>query len=292
MKHNSAGNKSKGKFGGKGSIRPTQDQHDPIRAKKHLGQHFLKDMYIAESVTKLASGHKGYTTLLEIGPGTGVLSQFLVKNPQFDLWMVDIDAESVSYLHQHYPAFKDKTILGDFLSWDLPTQFAGPIGIVGNFPYNISSQIFFKVLDNKEQVMEVVCMLQKEVAERLCSPPGNKDYGILSVLLQAWYDMEYCFTVDEHVFSPPPKVKSGVIRVRRNNRTELPCNPVLFKQVIKQGFNNRRKTLRNALRGLNLAPEVWTEPEIQHWLDKRAEQLGVEDFIVLTQALTPAMLAR
>lgn len=266
-----------------------QDNSDPIAAKKHLGQHFLKDLSIAEDIARLCSNHNSYKTLLEIGPGTGVLTQFLVDQPQFDLWLVDVDGESIDYLNKHYPTLSAQTLHDDFLKWDLKQKFSGPIGIVGNFPYNISSQIFFKVLDHLDQVHEVVGMLQKEVAERLCSPPGNKDYGILSVLLQAWYDMEYCFTVHEHVFSPPPKVKSGVIRLRRNDRTELPCDARLFKQVVKQGFNNRRKTLRNALKGLTLTPEAFEQDSIKPMLDKRAEQLDVEAFIKLTLLLSPYM---
>lgn len=280
---------SKPGFGGKKSgprLVKHQDRTDPIRAKKHLGQHFLTDMSIAKQIVELLSGHLGYTSVLEIGPGTGVLTQFLVEKP-YQLKLVDVDAESVQYLHKHYPQLADATILGDFLTWNLNEQFQSPTAIVGNFPYNISSQIFFKVLDYKDLVPEVVGMLQKEVAERLCSPPGNKDYGILSVLLQAWYDMEYCFTVPETVFSPPPKVKSGVIRIRRNGRTALPCDEKFFKQIVKQGFNNRRKTLRNALKGLNFAPAQWEAEQVQPILDRRAEQLSVEEFIELTLLLTP-----
>lgn len=277
-------------FGRLNRRQENQDESDPVRAKKHLGQHFLKDEHIAREITALPKGN--YKILLEIGPGTGILTQYLVKTTPYDLWMVEIDAESVTYLHKHYPQLADQIILGDFLDWDLSAKFPDPIGIIGNFPYNISSQIFFKVLDHINRVEEVVCMLQKEVAVRLCSKPGNKDYGILSVLLQTWYYLEYCFTVDEHVFSPPPKVKSGVIRLKRNKRETLPISESFYKHVIKQGFNNRRKTLRNALKGLNLAPEVWAKAEIQHWLDLRAEQLGVEDFIQLAINLEPFLLVQ
>lgn len=277
-----------------------QDATDPIRAKKHLGQHFLNDMGIAEQITTTLTGHGGYKTLLEVGPGTGVLTQFLANwanEPDKQFWLVDVDKESVAYLHKNYPELATTTLHDDFLKWDLSKKFQSPIGIIGNFPYNISSQIFFKVLDHVDLVPEVVGMLQKEVAERLASPPGNKDYGILSVLLQVWYDIEYCFTVPEHVFSPPPKVKSGVIRLKRNSRTSLPCSASLFKQVVKQGFNNRRKTLRNALRGLTLASgdrnvdtaTALDHPDVVRYLDKRAEQLGVEDFITMTLAIEQAL---
>jgi len=317
-------NSSKGKRFTK--LAPHQQREDPFRAKKHLGQHFLTDMSIAQDVSESLTGHGGYKQLLEIGPGTGVLTQFLGpwhEPPAKHLWLVDVDAESVAYMHKHYPQLAATTLHEDFLKWDLSAKFDGPVGIIGNFPYNISSMIFFKVLDFVDQVPEVVCMLQKEVAERLASPPGNKDYGILSVLLQVWYDIDYCFTVPEHVFSPPPKVKSGVIRLRRNTRTSLPCPAHLFKMVVKQGFNNRRKTLRNALRGLNLASlkmeglhqpaedhvpmdviidpittpqndstapftDPLEHPAVLPYMDKRAEQLGVEDFITLTLGLMEA----
>ena len=194
------------------------------------------------------------------------------------LQLIEIDRESVGYLNVHFPTLKSNIIVGDFLHINIEKELGNHIGIIGNFPYNISSQIFFKVLENPDLVAEVVCMLQKEVAIRLCSKTGKKDYGILSVFLQAFYDMEYLFTVNEHVFDPPPKVKSGVIRLKRNTRKELPCDKTLFYRVVKQGFNNRRKTLRNALRPLELSQTLTSDKVF----DLRAEQLSVEDFFKLT----------
>ena len=249
-----------------------------VRAKKHLGQHFLTDNGIAESIVNLLSGHGGYKTVLEIGPGTGVLTRFLVQHTEYDTVLMDVDKESIAYLHKNFPDLKEKTLLADFLKTDLDALFPGSFAVIGNFPYNISSQIFFKLLPQRKRVPEIVCMLQREVARRLCSPPGNKEYGILSVLLQAFYTTEYCFTVDENNFDPPPKVKSGVIRLQSNNRPELGCDERLFLTVVKQGFNNRRKTLRNALKPLNLPAVMHQNPV----LDKRAEQLSVDDFVALT----------
>ncbi|GAB3917112.1 16S rRNA (adenine(1518)-N(6)/adenine(1519)-N(6))-dimethyltransferase RsmA [Larkinella terrae] len=256
---------------------------DAVRAKKHLGQHFLKDLSIAERIAGLLSGHNGYQTVLEIGPGMGVLTQYLLATDlPFTTHVIEIDTESIAYLTAHFPMLRGRILDGDFLRMDLSTLFPEePIAIIGNFPYNISSQILFKVLDHRQQVQEVVCMLQQEVAQRIASPPGNKDYGILSVLLQAYYDIKYEFTVDASVFSPPPKVQSGVISLRRNEVVALPCNEKKFVQVVKQGFNNRRKTLRNALKPLNL-PESMLSHSL---LDKRAEQLGVADFIELTNLI-------
>ncbi len=253
-----------------------------VKAKKHLGQHFLLDQNIAFDIADLMSNHGGYDKVLEIGPGTGVLTQYLIQNKNFETWVVDIDKESIAYLRKHktFSQLGERILEEDFLKKDWTEVFKGEkIGIVGNFPYNISSLIFFKILEDMlDYVPEVVCMLQKEVAERLASGPGNKDYGILSVFLQVWFDIEYCFTVHEHVFDPPPKVKSGVIRLRRNNRTELPCDPVLFKKVVKTAFTNRRKTLRNTIKPLNLGPDFALDEKF----DKRAEELGVEEFIQLT----------
>jgi 16S rRNA (adenine1518-N6/adenine1519-N6)-dimethyltransferase len=250
-----------------------------VKPKKHLGQHFLKDKQIASSIVNLLSLHGGYHQVLEIGPGMGVLTDFLIHQPGYETYLIDIDAESIVYLKKNYPHLGERIIQGDFLKLNLDAMFDGPLAIIGNFPYNISSQILFKVLDHKNKVREVVCMLQKEVAQRLASPPGNKDYGILSVLLQAYYHIEYKFTVHEYVFDPPPKVKSGVIRLLRNEVQELNCNEVLFKRLVKQGFNNRRKTLRNALKPLHLPESMQTHP----FMDKRAEQLSVSDFIELTK---------
>lgn len=249
-----------------------------VRPKKHLGQHFLDDQSIAIRIAESLTGHGDYTRVLEIGPGTGVLTQYLLQG-NYEIHVAEIDRESVAYLKQHYKALEGRIIEGDFLQMP-PDQLPDvPFAIIGNFPYNISSQIFFKVLTMRHEVPEVVCMLQYEVARRIASPPGNKDYGILSVLLQAYYDIEYLFTVGREVFIPPPKVKSGVIRLRRNERETLPCSEKLFERMVKQGFQNRRKTLRNALKPLNLPEEVKQDP----MLDKRAEQLAVEDFIDLTQ---------
>jgi 16S rRNA (adenine1518-N6/adenine1519-N6)-dimethyltransferase len=249
-----------------------------VKPKKHLGQHFLTDQDIARRIVALLSMHQGYDTVLEIGPGMGVLTDFLIQSQQYETHLIDIDAESVEYLNKHYPTLQGRIIQGDFLRQNLDTLFDKPFAIIGNFPYNISSQIFFKVLDYRDKVPEIVCMLQKEVAQRIASPPGNKDYGILSVLLQAYYTIEYQFTVHEHVFHPPPKVKSGVIRLKRNEVKKLDCDEVLFKRIVKQGFNNRRKTLRNALKPFGLPEVMLTDP----LLDKRAEQLGVADFVYLT----------
>jgi 16S rRNA (adenine1518-N6/adenine1519-N6)-dimethyltransferase len=250
-----------------------------VKPKKHLGQHFLKDKNIAQRIVELLTLHGGYQKVLEIGPGMGVLTDFLIQHPEYETYLIDIDKESIEYLNKHYPMLEGRIIEGDFLKiWLEPILGKEPIAIIGNFPYNISSQIFFKVLENRRQVTEVVCMLQKEVAERIASPPGSKVYGILSVLLQAFYDIKYQFKVDEHVFNPPPRVKSAVISLKRNNREKLDCNEKFFFSVVKQGFNNRRKTLRNALKPIGL-PEVMLTDAI---LDKRAEQLSVDDFIALT----------
>jgi 16S rRNA (adenine1518-N6/adenine1519-N6)-dimethyltransferase len=246
-----------------------------VKAKKHLGQHFLKDLGIAHDIADALTGHGGYKDVLEIGPGMGVLTQFLIKK-DYNLTVIEIDRESVDYLKVHFPGLK--IISGDFLRIDLSEKIETPYAVAGNFPYNISSQIFFSVLENKNLIPEVVGMVQKEVGMRIASGPGNKDYGILSVLLQAFYNIEYLFTVDEHVFNPPPRVKSGVIRLKRNERKELPCEEKLFFTVVKQSFQTRRKTLRNALKSLNL-PVDFTSGKL---FDLRAEQLSVQDFIELT----------
>jgi len=210
-----------------------------------------------------------------------VLTQYLVNNPKINLVLAEIDSESVEFLKIHYPNLGETLIEGDFLKMDLAKIFTGDFMVIGNFPYNISSQIFFKVLEYRERVPQVVGMLQKEVAERLASPPGNKSYGILSVLLQAWYDIEYLFTVDENSFTPPPKVKSAVIRIKRNSRTSLGCDEVLFKSVIKTTFNQRRKTIRNSIKPI--AGGVILPDDIL--MTKRPEQLSVEQFVELTNLL-------
>ena len=253
-----------------------------VKAKKALGQHFLKEEDIARKIVEaLKTDNYGTAQpVLEIGPGTGVLTKYLLKRGDIDLSLVEIDRESVDYLNVHYPELGKKLILGDFLRLDLSTVFKEPFLIIGNFPYNISSQIFFKVLETREMTPQIVCMLQREVAKRLASPPGNKDYGILSVLLQAWYDIEYLFTVDEGAFIPPPKVKSAVIRVIRNNRESLGCDEKRFKLVIKTAFNQRRKTVRNSVKQLTAGPL----PD-HRLLVMRPEQLSVEDFVELTNLI-------
>lgn len=252
-----------------------------VRPKKHLGQHFLKDLTIAENIANGLTGHGGYKKVLEIGPGTGVLTQFLITQAT-ETWVVEVDRDSIAYLKVHYSNLKDRIIEGDFLKIDFLKLTSAPLGIVGNFPYNISSQIFFRILDFRNDIPEVVCMIQKEVAERLAAPPGNKTYGILSVLLQAYYDIEYLFTVKPEVFNPPPKVNSGVIRLKRNTVNDLGCDEVLFKRVVKTGFQKRRKTLRNALKPINLPSELVEHP----MLNQRAETLSVEDFVTLTNLIS------
>ena len=243
-----------------------------VRAKKHLGQHFLNDEQIAYNITALLS--EGTKNVVEIGPGMGVLTQFLVKK-DFTTEVVEIDTESVFYLRLNYP--KLNVHEGDFLQLQLKEKYPYPFSLIGNFPYNISSQILFKAFENRDQIPELIGMFQKEVAERIVCEKGKKR-GILSVFLQAFYDIEYCFTVNEDVFTPPPKVKSGVIKLVRNNRKELTVDEQKFKRVVKTGFNQRRKTLRNALKPFNLI----NESEIEHLLPLRAEQLSVDDFIKLT----------
>lgn len=249
-----------------------------VRAKKYLGQHFLRDEGIARQIADSLTGSTSH--VLEIGPGMGVLTKYLCDRPDLDFHAIEIDTESVEYLHQHYPALH--VIEGDFLSLDLSTIFSEPFAIIGNFPYNISSQILFKLFDNRDRVPELVGMFQKEVAERVAAPAGNKSYGILSVLLSAYYDIEYLFTVHEHVFSPPPKVKSAVIRLQRNSVQTLDCDEALFVRVVKAGFNQRRKTLRNALQQLQMPLNALPVD----LLSKRAEQLTVAQFVTITQCLS------
>ena len=247
-----------------------------VRAKKHLGQHFLKDLGIARDIAHSLSLNN-YSKVLEVGPGMGVLTQFLITLDT-ETFVIEIDKESVSYLKKHYRELDNHLIEGDFLKLPLQEIFKEPIAIIGNFPYNISSQILFKAIDHKDLIPEIVGMFQKEVAERVVSPPGSKKYGIISVLLQCYYDLEYLFTVDETVFDPPPKVKSAVIRLRRNDRDKLDCDEKKFVQVVKTAFGQRRKTLRNALKSLNLVDENTAS----QYLSLRAEQLSVEDFMNLT----------
>ena len=247
-----------------------------VRAKKHLGQHFLTDIEIAQNIAHSLDTNL-HSTILEVGPGMGVLTQYLLPLNS-ELFVVEIDKESVRYLKNHYPKLENHIIEGDFLQLPIEQIFQTKIGLIGNFPYNISSQILFKALDHKNTITEIVGMFQKEVAERVASPPGKKAYGIISVLLQCYYDIEYLFTVNEDVFDPPPKVKSAVIRLRRNNRENLPCDEKKFVRTVKTAFSMRRKTLRNALKSLNLVDEI----KAKKFLDLRAEQLSVEDFFELT----------
>ncbi|GAB3887308.1 16S rRNA (adenine(1518)-N(6)/adenine(1519)-N(6))-dimethyltransferase RsmA [Spirosoma agri] len=265
-----------------------------VKPKKELGQHFLKDLSIAQRIAELLTGHgarngdetpeRSYKKILEIGPGTGVLTQYLLVDERFETFVIEIDRESVDYLKLNFPKLEGHILGADFLNIRpdlLPTKqpdSTEPFAVIGNFPYNISTQILFKVLDMRDRVPEVVGMFQREVAQRVASGPGNKDYGILSVLLQAWYDIKYEFTVDPSVFNPPPKVFSGVLSLRRNDKTELGCDERKFTQVVKHGFSQRRKTLRNALKPLN-PPEAALA---SRFMDKRAEQLSVAEFVELT----------
>lgn len=251
-----------------------------VRPKKSLGQHFLSDKNIAKDITDSLSAN-GIEKVLEIGPGMGVLTTFLLERQNLETWVVDIDKESIVYLKKNFPSLNNRIIEGDFLRLDIVKLLGNKFALIGNLPYNISSQIFFRVLDVKDNIPEMVFMVQREVGKRIASPPGSREYGILSVLLQAFYNIEYLFTVPEHVFIPPPKVKSGVIRLTRNERQELPTDELLFKKVVKQSFSTRRKTLRNALKPLNLPAEMVQDS----FFNQRAEQLSVEDFIQLTQQI-------
>lgn len=287
-----------------------EHRSDLVRPKKALGQHFLTDLSVAQKIADalvvesetvrgatseagaVPSGNTAAAMpVLEIGPGMGVLSQYLLEREDIDLKMIEIDRESVDYLLTHFPKASGRVIEGDFLKMNLSYFFPGTFAVIGNFPYNISSQIFFRIIDHKDSIPQVVCMIQKEVAERIAEQPGSKTYGILSVLLQAWYDIEYLFTVGEGAFNPPPKVKSAVIRLRRNSRTKLGCDEKLFKTIVKTGFNQRRKTLRNSLKPLiadKAAREAWTPEQSTDFLSNpvfelRPERLSVEDFIALTK---------
>lgn len=252
-----------------------------VKAKKHLGQHFLIDQNVSKKIALQFGNHLGCKKILEIGPGTGALTKFLLEKEENDLWVIEVDRESIAYLKQNFPKLQNKILEADFLRIDFKQYFGDEaVAVVGNFPYNISSQILFKCLENRNQVPEIMGMFQKEVAERVAEKPGTKTYGIISVLLQAFYDIQYCFTVDEHVFNPPPKVKSGVIRLTRNTREKLPCNEKLFIQVVKACFNQRRKMIRNSVK------QFLDGKDFEHkFLTERPEQLSVEDFINLTQAL-------
>ncbi len=250
-----------------------------VKPKKHLGQHFLKNEMIASNISDGLTG-KGYDMIVEVGPGMGVLTKFL-QNRKQELHVVELDSESVEYLHNHFNLRFDHIIEADFLKLPLQDRFKEQFALVGNFPYNISSQIIFKMLENKESIPELVGMFQKEVAERIVAPPGSKTYGIISVLTAAYYDSEYLFTVEPEEFIPPPKVRSGVIRLRRKENMEIGCQERDLKMVVKTAFNQRRKTLRNALKSIPLSDEVKSWP----MMDKRAEQLSLEDFITITKSL-------
>ena len=269
-----------------------------VRAKKALGQHFLTDQKVARKIVDAleipGQAVNDKYPVLEIGPGMGMLTQYLLEREDIDLKLVEIDTESVNYLLTHFPDMQGRLMEADFLRLRLEKFFPVDFAIIGNFPYNISSQIFFKVLDYRERIPVVVGMVQKEVAERLAEGPGSKTYGILSVLLQAWYDIEYLFTVGSGCFAPPPKVESAVIRLRRNSRTELGCDEKLFKTVVKTAFGQRRKMMRNPLKPLARAKadrEGWTEEQLADFLAQevftlRPEKLSVEDFIDLTNLLS------
>ena len=273
-----------------------------VRAKKALGQHFLTDQKVARAIVDALVTPFPSTDLnevkafpvLEVGPGMGVLTQYLLERDDVDLKLVEIDGESVAYLLTHFPGMQGRLMEADFLSLKLERIFPDQFSVIGNFPYNISSQIFFRVLDYKDRIPQVVGMVQKEVAERIAEGPGSKTYGILSVLLQAWYDIEYLFTVGSGCFAPPPKVESAVIRLRRNSRTDLGCDEALFKTVVKTAFGQRRKMMRNPLKPLARAKAErngWSEDELADFLAQpvfslRPEQLSVEDFVSLTKLLT------
>ncbi|OCX50938.1 16S rRNA (adenine(1518)-N(6)/adenine(1519)-N(6))-dimethyltransferase [Mucilaginibacter sp. PPCGB 2223] len=253
-----------------------------VKAKKHLGQHFLTDKNIAGKIVDSLKLHDQYTQVLEVGPGMGILSDFLLQKTEYEAYLIDIDTESYQFLQKKYPQLGSRLINADFLEMDFKTVFQNKFAIIGNFPYNISSQILFKVLDNRQQVIEVVGMFQKEVAERCSAKPGSKEYGILSVFLQAYYKVEYLFTVKAGVFNPPPKVLSAVIRLTRNETGLLDCDEKLFWQVVKAGFNQRRKTLRNAVSAIIPKDRI---PE-DALLDLRAERLSVADFVRLTNMIS------
>ena len=252
-----------------------------VKAKKALGQHFLIDLNISRKICDSLSGGEADAPydVLEVGCGMGVLTQFLLKRDDITTYGVEIDRESVEYLHVKYPDFTPRLMEADFLKMNLREKFPRGVKVIGNFPYNISSQIFFKVLEHRDMVPECVGMIQKEVAVRIAEPPGSKAYGITSVLLQAWYDIEYLFTVNETVFNPPPKVKSAVIRLRRNSTMELDCDEKLFVRVVKASFGQRRKMIRNSLKSVFGDFKGEQHP----FFTQRAEQLSVANFIELTQ---------
>lgn len=246
-----------------------------VRPKKQLGQHFLNDKNIAQRIVDSLQAKRS-DTVLEVGPGMGILTSALLERFGEGLFAIDVDQESVDYLKMNFPALGERLLLADFLRFDLLKITSGKLAVIGNFPYNISSQIFFKVIENRQQIPEVVGMVQREVAQRICEPPGSRTYGVLSVLLQAYYNIEYLFTVSEGVFSPPPKVKSAVIRLTRNGTEKLSCNEKLFQRVVKAGFNQRRKMLRNSIKS-GFQGFSGEHP----MLSKRPEQLSVAEFVEL-----------
>lgn len=248
-----------------------------VRPKKHLGQHFLRDDNIARKIVGYLSPET--LNVLEIGPGTGILTKYLIHSGAYNYLAIEIDKEAIEYLKSHFPEYSGKFVLADFLKVDLEELIHDKVSIIGNFPFNISSQILFKILENRNKVTDVIGMFQKEVGERISSSSGSKKYGILSILVQAYFQIEYLFTVNENVFYPPPKVKSAVIMLKRNQVKALDCNEKLFFEIVKAGFNQRRKTLRNSLRKYSF-PESGTITDL---LNKRAEQLDVSDFVYLTQ---------
>lgn len=250
-----------------------------VRPKKHLGQHFLKEDAIAARIADALTHHGGYRRVLEVGPGTGALTRHLIPRTDIDLVCIEVDTESLAHLRAHHPDLR--LIEGDFLRLDLNALGDGPFAVIGNFPYNISTQIIFKVLEHRDRCTEVVGMFQKEVADRIRAPHGSKTYGITSVLVQAWYDVELLFHVEPGSFIPPPKVRSSVIRMKRNTAVTWPCDEALLYRVVKTAFNQRRKTLRNALKPLPEA--IAGVPD--RFADKRAEQLSVGDFVELTMLL-------
>lgn len=255
-----------------------------VRAKKHLGQHFLNDKNAAQRIVEALDTSIGFHQVLEVGPGMGVLSDFLLQNPAYETFLIDVDEESIDFLADKYTGLGEKLIHGDFLTLDFNRYFGDKVAIIGNFPYNISSQILFKILEERQRVVQMVGMFQKEVAERCVAKPGSKEYGILSVFLQAYYNVEYLFTVKAGAFNPPPKVLSGVMQMTRNDRERLDCDEKLFWRVVKAAFNQRRKTLRNALSAV-VAKDKMSNNALY---DLRAERLHVEDFITLTTEIAGA----
>lgn len=252
-----------------------------VRAKKHLGQHFLNDKNAAQRIVEALTPSLGFKQVLEVGPGMGVLSDFLLQHEEYETFLIDVDDESIAYLDEKYPQVGKRLIHGDFLTLDFSAYFPDKLAVIGNFPYNISSQILFKILEERNKVVEMVGMFQKEVAERCVAKPGSKEYGILSVFLQAYYDVSYLFTVKAGAFNPPPKVLSGVMRMVRNDRESLDCDEKLFWRIVKAAFNQRRKTLRNALSGVIPKDQMSDNP----LYELRAERLSVADFIKLTNEI-------